>query len=170
MDLFFGDAAVVDRVQEAVPRLGCDGQGPFVIGIGEARMHPTVDARLRDTDGGGTRDRDRQADSASFLNPRPARHLTIAVERVDAGRAGVVRVGFAARMNAGHTRAHIVALDHRRVANLNARHIRNRIPWAGRARKGNAEGAGAGLAGRGDELGITHAVDGTGLSQSCPAD
>lgn len=73
-------------------------------------------------------------------------------------------------MNAGHAGTHIVTLDDCRLANLNTRDVRNRIPWTGRAREGNAEGAGTGLAGRGDEMGIAHTADGTGLTLFCPAD
>ena len=154
--LGLADAAVVDRVKEAVPRLRGNRQRPLVVGIGEALVHPAVDARLGDADGGRAGDRDRQADGAGLLDPRPACHLAVAVERVDAGRARVVRIGLAARMDAGHARAHVIALDHGRVAHLDTGHVRDRVERTRPAVEGDAKRAGAGLAGRGGELRIGH--------------
>ena len=81
-----------------------------------------------------------------------AGHLAVAVQVEEAAVNGA-RVGMAAREDDGDSGAHVLALDQRLLADLDAGHIGDGVERSGRAFEGDAEVACAGLSLRGRQQG-----------------
>jgi hypothetical protein len=127
----------VDVVEGAVPGLGDDRQRP---GLERLLVFDRPgDCRVADdTDAVGIGDEDGAFHEAPFLDPGGPGHLAVAILREPAGEDRVVRF-LAARQDRRHPGPDGVALDERRVADLDTADVSDRVQRAGRPVEVDAE-------------------------------
>ena len=143
-DRVFGrHVKAVNVVEVAVIGFGGNGKAPVLAGTYTA-AHKPADGRIpRHAARMGVGDGNGRLQLARFLYPDDARHLAIAVQRIIARGAGHIGLGFPPRKNSGNAGSHrsvarsqgAIARNQRHLAHLHARHIGDRVPWPGHARK-----------------------------------
>ena len=150
-DMLRLDMETIDIVEPAVPGLRHNRQAPVKTARVRAALldSPVNDGVAHDADTVRVGDRDRAFEESTFLQPGRPRHLAVAVETEDAGIDRIVV--FSPRQDRGHAGADRAladfdfsfAADQRRVADLNASDVGDRVERARGAVEGNAEGASA---------------------------
>src|SRR5256714_5094448 len=137
----------VHVVQPTVPCFGHDRQAPVkAAGIRAAFFHaPTDDRVTHDANTMRVCNCDRSFQESAFLHPRSAGHFAVSIEAEDADINRIV--GLAARQNRSHTGPDrpfadlefALAADERRVTDLNAGDVSDRVEFSRRSIEGNAK-------------------------------
>src|SRR5206468_10558840 len=148
-DVLWLDVKALDVVEPPVRGFGYHRQAPRVAGvIRYATFNPPCDDRIaRDTDAVSICKNDRSIEETAFLNPGCAGHFTVAIQAEEACVNGIVERIVAPRENSGHASAHrafanlkfSIAANQRRIADSDARNIRDRGNLSRRAFKRNPE-------------------------------
>ena len=151
-----GHVPAVDVVEVAVPGLARDRQEPGVGELGMRAHGPADDPRVRDPDRVRVRQADRARRAAGLADPGEPGHLAVAVLHVHARDPRITRARAPARVDRRHAGAHRLALDQRRVAQLEPGDVGDRVGGPGLAGERDAERARPREPGRGRRVGAAH--------------